>query len=248
MAPVDARPPGLFFAAAAMDTAAAMTDALTYAIGDIHGCSDLLERLLARIEAHASGKAYTFVFLGDYIDRGPDSAGVIRLLRAVQRRAPERVVCLMGNHESMLLAALSEPGGADHWRRNGGDATLASFGVEEPAAIPGEVLDWIEALPSVHSDVTRWYVHAGFRPGCAVPDPDIHSRLWIRDPFLSQDHDFGRHVVHGHSPQMRGRPDMRAYRTNLDTAAVYGGTLTAGVFTDRAGPAVEFLSVRAEDA
>lgn len=221
-----------------------MSDTLTYAIGDIHGCADLLDRLLARIEAHAGSESHGLVFLGDYIDRGPDSAGVLKTIRALQRRDPERVVCLMGNHEAMLVAALRERGGDDHWRANGGDATLASFAVDEPAAISGDVLDWIEALPTLHEDARRWYVHAGFRPGCEAPDPDIYSRLWIREPFLSEDHDFGRHVVHGHTPQMSGRPDVRPFRTNLDTAAVYGAALTAGVFTDRQGPAVAFIAER----
>ncbi|WP_430910430.1 metallophosphoesterase family protein [Methylobacterium sp. sgz302541] len=223
-----------------------MTNGLTYAVGDIHGCAGLLERLLARIEDHAAGEPHALVFLGDYIDRGPDSAGVIRLLRTLQWRDPERVTCLMGNHEALLLAALREPGGMDRWCMSGGEETLRSFGVHEAAAIPGEVLDWVEALPTVHSDARRWYVHAGFRPGQEAPDPDIHTRLWIREPFLSEDHDFGRHVVHGHTPQKRGRPDIRAHRTNLDTAAVYGGALTAGVFDGSRGPARDFLSVRAD--
>ena len=218
---------------------------LTYAVGDIHGCADLLDALLDDIDTHAAGRARKLVFLGDYIDRGPDSARVIETLRKLQWREEGAMVCLMGNHEAMLLPALTTPGADALWLRNGGAETLASFGVDEAAAIPGDVLDWIEALPTVHDDPLRWYVHAGFRPEVEAPDPDPESRLWIREPFLSEEYDFGRHVVHGHTPQTKGRPDVWRYRTNLDTGAVYGGALTAGVFTTAQGPAVEFLSVRA---
>jgi len=218
---------------------------LTYAVGDIHGCADLLDALLERIEAHAGGRERRLVFLGDYMDRGPGSARVIETLRKLQWREEGAVVCLMGNHEAMLLKTLQEHGARELWLRNGGQETLASFGVDGPEELPGDVLDWIEALPTVHDDPLRWYVHAGFRPEVEAPDPDTETRLWIREPFLSDEYDFGRHVVHGHTPQTKGRPDVRRFRTNLDTGAVYGGALTAGVFTSAQGPAVEFLSVRA---
>ncbi|WP_431311042.1 metallophosphoesterase family protein [Methylobacterium nigriterrae] len=227
------------------DSAGAMTDLLTYAIGDVHGCADLLDALLERIEAHRAGRPHRLVFLGDYIDRGPDSAGVVRTVRRLHWSDPEAVTCLLGNHEAMLLACLQTPGAADHWLRNGGIETLASYGLDAIEDFPGDVLDWIETLPSVHADARRWYVHAGFRPGCTPPDPDLQNRIWIREPFLSEDHDFGRHVVHGHTPRLSGAPEVRRHRTNLDTGAVYGGALTAGVFTDRQGPAVEFIAVPA---
>lgn len=222
-----------------------MSDVLTYAIGDVHGCSELLDALLVKIEAHRAGRPHRLVFLGDYIDRGPDSAGVIRTVRRLHWNDPERVTCLIGNHEAMLLACLQTPGATEHWLRNGGGETLSSFGLDAIEDFPGDVLDWIETLPSVHADARRWYVHAGFRPGCTPPDPDIQNRIWMREPFLSEDFDFGRHVVHGHTPLTSGSPDVLRHRTNLDTAAVYGGALTAGVFTEAQGPAVEFLSVPA---
>lgn len=217
---------------------------LTYAVGDIHGCADQLDGLLERIEAHAAGRPRRLVFLGDYIDRGPDSARVIETLRKLQWREPDSVVCLMGNHEAMLLESLRTPGADAHWMVNGGLTTLESFGVEEAAALPRDVLDWIEALPTLHADARHWYVHAGFHPASPAPDPEVRNRLWIREPFLTEDRDFGRHVVHGHTPQGGGRPEVRPYRTNLDTGAVYGGPLTAGVFTAGAGAAETFLQVR----
>ncbi|GLS44543.1 metallophosphoesterase family protein [Methylobacterium brachythecii] len=220
-------------------------DPLTYAVGDIHGCADLLDALLEKIETHAAGRPRRLVFLGDYIDRGADSARVIETLRKLQWRDEDGVICLMGNHEAMLLKTLHERGARDLWLQNGGWDTLRSFDVEGPEGLPGDVLDWIEALPTLHQDARRWYVHAGFRPEAEVPDPDDETRLWIREPFLSEERDYGRHVVHGHTPLSKGRPDVRAFRTNLDTGAVYGGALTAGVFGPDESKAVDFLQVRA---
>ena len=227
------------------DNGCMTAETLTYAIGDIHGCAELLDQLLERIDAHAAGRAKKLVFLGDYIDRGPDSARVIETLRKLQWREPDDVVCLMGNHEAMLLKTLHEPGALDHWRANGGDATLTSFDAAGPEEIPGDVLDWIEGLPTLHSDPQRWYVHACFRPEAEVPDPDREVHLWMREPFLSADHDFGRHVVHGHTPQTRGGPELKRFRTNLDTGAVYGNALTAGIFSGQQGRPTEILSVPA---
>lgn len=217
------------------------TSPVTYAIGDVHGCGDLLDALLARIEVHAAGRDRTLVFLGDYIDRGPDSAAILRTVSRLQWAEPGRVVCLMGNHERMMLDALQTDEAADLWLANGGEQTLASFGAREVSDLPRTILDWIEALPTLHRDARRWYVHAGFPPGTDPEASRDHDRLWIRAPFLEGEHDFGRHVVHGHTPQRSGKPELCRFRTNLDTAAVYGGALTAGVFTDEAGPAIAFL-------
>lgn len=219
---------------------------VTYAIGDIHGCSDLLDALLARIADHAAGRDRHLVFLGDYIDRGPDSAAVLKTVSRLHWSEPDRVTCLMGNHERMLLDAIQTKEAELHWLHNGGDATLASFGVGEIADVPQTIIDWIENLPTLHEDRLRWYVHAGFPPGADPLASSDHDRLWIREPFLGEDCDFGRHVVHGHTPQRDGRPELRPYRTNLDTAAVYGGPLTAGVFGDEGGP-LAFLQARLSD-
>ncbi|AWN43816.1 metallophosphoesterase family protein [Methylobacterium durans] len=216
---------------------------LTYAIGDIHGCYDHLRELLNRIEEHREGRPRKLVFLGDYIDRGPDSAGVISLLRDLQASEPEDVVCLMGNHEDLMIHAHSVPGLRINWLMNGGAATLQSFGVAGPEDLPDDVVRWAESLPTVYEDAQRFYVHAGFRPGVPAPDPDQHARLWIREPFLTEDHDFGKYVIHGHTPLLDGEPDVRRFRTNLDTGCVYGGALTAGVFTDERAAAIQFLQV-----
>ena len=213
---------------------------LTYAIGDIHGRLDLLSALLAQIEHHRAGRDRTIVFLGDYIDRGPDSAGVVATVRRLQAREPDAIVCLKGNHEDLMLKAYQDESKVDLWVMNGGYETMASFGPD----VPPDVLRWAEGLPSVHEDVHRFYVHAGFRPGRPGPDPSEYVRLWMREPFLSRNYDFGKHVVHGHTPLRTTQPDQRPFRTNLDTGAVFGGALTAGVFTDEQTHAVEFLQAR----
>jgi serine/threonine protein phosphatase 1 len=215
----------------------------TYAIGDVHGRHDLLVRLLAEIERHAAGRAHTIVCLGDYIDRGPDSAAVVETLMALQSARPRDVVCLLGNHESMLLNALNDLKATTLWVMNGGDTTLASFGAAVPRAVPAAVVAWLTSLPAAHEDTLRYYVHAGFRPGRRMDKQAHHDMLWIREPFLERDYDFGKHVVHGHTPIQTGQPDIRPYRTNLDTGAVFGGPLTAGIFGGRQAKAVEFLSV-----
>jgi serine/threonine protein phosphatase 1 len=216
---------------------------LTYAIGDVHGRADLLARLLARIEDHRAGRPRRLVVLGDVVDRGPDSAGAVAILRNLQIREPGAVTCLMGNHEAMLLDAAAGTN-LDLWRINGGGATLASYGAVRPADLPAEVVAWMSALPSLHGDGQRWYVHGGLDPARRAEESDRETRLWMREPFLSAGHDFGRHVVHGHTPTRDGRPELLAHRTNLDTGAVFGGPLTAGVFTAEQGPPVEVLAVR----
>ncbi|MFH6784686.1 MULTISPECIES: metallophosphoesterase family protein [Methylobacterium] len=216
---------------------------LTYAIGDIHGRTDLLDRLLARIETHRAGRARRLVFLGDAVDRGPDSAGAVVRLRTLQGREPEAVTCLMGNHEAMLLDAAAGSN-LDLWELNGGGTTLASFGVAHPRDLPRDVVAWLAALPTLHGDARRWYVHGGLDPVLGAEGSARETRLWMREPFLSSGHDFGRHVVHGHTPTRDGRPELETFRTNLDTGAVFGGPLSAGVFDDGRGPPVEILTAR----
>ncbi|MBV9075996.1 MAG: serine/threonine protein phosphatase [Methylobacteriaceae bacterium] len=219
---------------------------LTYAVGDSHGRLDLLQRLLAEIARHAGQRPHRLVFLGDYIDRGPDSAGVVATVRQLQAERPDgTVVALKGNHEDFLLRSRTDPDVAETWLANGGEETLASYGARGVRELPADVLDWLARLPTAFEDEARVYVHAGLDPARPRDGQTDHDRLWIRERFLGQDHDFGKFVVHGHTPCRTGRPDLRPYRVNLDTAAVYGGRLTAGVFEDGTTPPVDFLSVPA---
>ena len=213
---------------------------LTYAIGDVHGCLDQLQRLIERCLDHGGGRPSRFVFVGDYIDRGPDSRGVIDLLIALQGERPE-VICLRGNHEAIMLEAL-RTGNGMLWYANGGASTLDSYHIDDPAGLPDKHVDWAAALRLWHDDGQRFFVHAGVNPQVPLDAQDERDLLWIREPFLSSTRDYGRLIVHGHTPLRSGVPDRRPNRLNIDTACVYGGTLTAAIFTDEAVQPVDFLS------
>jgi serine/threonine protein phosphatase 1 len=216
---------------------------LTYAIGDVHGCLAKLVRLIDRCLQHGGGRPCRFVFVGDYIDRGPDSRGVIELLLAAQRQRPDEVVCLSGNHEAIMLEAV-RTGDDGLWRMNGAAQTLASYAIERPAEMPPEHVEWVAALPLSFDDGRRYFVHAGVDPAVPLDRQTDHARLWIREPFLSSTRDYGRLIVHGHTPLATGLPDLQPNRLNIDTAAVYGGPLTAAVFSDESTEPVEFLCDR----
>jgi serine/threonine protein phosphatase 1 len=205
---------------------------LTYAVGDIHGCHDLLTELLGRVAEDAGGRQHRLVFIGDYIDRGEDSAAVIRALQRLQAERAGEVVCLKGNHEDLFLKSQSRPEVLRTWIYNGGDAMLESFAATSIEEVPPDVVAWIAACPVSFQDELRYFVHAGLRPGRRLDEQSDYDRLWIRDEFLVGDHDFGKYVVHGHTPRLRGGPELRRFRANLDTGAVYGGRLTAAIFTD----------------
>ncbi len=220
------------------------------AVGDVHGHLDLLEELLARIGREAGDNNAAlhdrFVFVGDYIDRGPDSAGVIDRLIDM-RKAGIDAVFLRGNHEEMMLRFLNDGdlrlGGA--WIANGGDATVQSYGVTPPddpfdiagfqrcrrdldAALPAPHRQFLEGLSTLHRDGDFIFVHAGLRPGIAVDDQTDSDMMWIREPFLDSCHDFGGLVVHGHTPSPD--PELHPNRICVDTGAGKGGYLTAGLF------------------
>lgn len=204
---------------------------LTYAVGDIHGCLDKLKSLIGACRQHAGDEEMLLVFLGDYVDRGPDSAGVVRYILSLQADAPQRVVALKGNHEAWVLSVLNgEP--ARTWLRNGGTATLASYGASNVGGLPAADLNWMRSLPLTYDDGRRLFVHAGVDPRKPLDAQDEVDLLWIREPFLHDERDFGRLIVHGHTPLETAKPDLRPNRLNLDTAAVFGGPLTAAAFDD----------------
>jgi len=209
---------------------------LTYAIGDIHGSYTKLRNLLDRCTEHRGATEYRIVFLGDYIDRGPGSQQVVELLINTQSRAPDRVTCLRGNHEDMLLNAVHY-GEHAPWLANGGGTTLASYRVSRADDIQPAHLNWFRSLPIAIADPKRLYVHAGVRPGVPLQQQSGHDLLWIREPFLSDPRDHGLYIVHGHTPIRSGMPELRRNRLNLDTGAYFGGPLTAAVFDEtRVGP------------
>jgi serine/threonine protein phosphatase 1 len=206
------------------------TPGFIYAIGDIHGSLAKLTALIARCEQHADGQSMTFVFLGDYIDRGPDSAGVIRALMDLQSRPQTRVIALKGNHEALALEVVDGSARPAFWLKQGGKQTLRSYRVKRAPDLPPEHIDWLRSLPLSHDDGRRFFVHAGIDPQKPLEEQSEHELLWIREPFLSDGRDHGRLIVHGHTPQSTGMPDWRGNRLNLDTGAVFGGPLTAAIF------------------
>ncbi|HMK70068.1 MAG TPA: metallophosphoesterase family protein [Xanthobacteraceae bacterium] len=214
---------------------------LTYAIGDIHGSLSKLQRLMERCARHAQGRPTRFVFLGDYIDRGPDSAGVVRYVIELQSQRREHVIALKGNHEAVALDVIDGTAPEDYWLALGGAATLRSYGVDRAQALPREHVDWLRSLRLSYDDGRRFFVHAGIDPEKPLAAQRDHDMLWIRDPFLLAQRDYGRLVVHGHTPLATGKPDLRGNRLNLDTAAVFGGPLTAAVFTDAQTRPIAFL-------
>jgi serine/threonine protein phosphatase 1 len=209
-----------------------MAAVLTYVIGDIHGSYTKLANLVRHCRDHRDNNHARLVFLGDYVDRGKRSREVVDLLIELQGAAPGEVVCLRGNHEDMLLNAADRQDEAT-WLYNGGDATLDSYGVERAADMPGDHLAWFASLPISESDERRFFVHAGIMPGIPLDEQRNEAMLWIREPFLSDESDHGRYIVHGHTPTETGRPDLRHNRLNLDTLAWRGHPLFAAVFEER---------------
>ncbi len=217
--------------------------ARAYAIGDIHGRLDLLDRLLERIEADIAArppKRNFIVFLGDLIDRGPESAGVVERLRSY-RPAHARLIFLAGNHEEVLLSLIAgEEKVLDSWLKYGGAACARSYGLDPTTLQLMEekgALQLIAAkVPRAHAeflasfaDTFRFgdylFVHAGIRPGVAVEEQDRFDLHWIREPFLSDAKEHGFIVVHGHTivPAVEERPN----RIAIDTGAYHSGVLTA---------------------
>ena len=196
-----------------------------------------LQSLVQRCRRDANGEAMQIVLLGDYIDRGPDSKKVVEFVIRLQAPAPEAVICLLGNHEALALAAVERGAAERQWRANGGAATLRSYAVKAARDLPAEHLAWFRTLPRRHDDGLRLFVHAGIDPNRPLEQQDDCNLLWIRDQFLDDERDHGRFIVHGHTPTRTGFPDLRHNRVNLDTGAVYGSPLTAAVFTQsKAGP------------
>ena len=224
-----------------------------YVIGDIHGRLDLLDQMIGKIESHAKerGGDCLTVTLGDYIDRGPNSRGVID--RLLSNPFPGSYIPLKGNHEDLLETFLADPASGSYWSHLGGLETLRSFGIPVRRGMVEK--DYSQAALQLQESLSPeqkkflaslklslplglyFLCHAGVRPGIPLSQQRGDDLLWIRDEFLSSQADFGKVVVHGHTPVVK--PESLPNRINIDTGAFATGRLTCVVLD---GDQRQFLS------
>ena len=220
---------------------------LVYAVGDVHGCYQLFKELLGRIArdcaARAAGRRPILVLLGDYIDRGPDSAKMLEALVWLRRRPDLEVHLLRGNHEQALLEFADAPERGGPWLQYGGAETLAAYGVSapsadaDPAALVAARDELLARMPAAHLRLLQGlelivevgdyaFVHAGVRPGTPLARQSEQDLLWIRQEFLESPGPFEKTIVHGHT-WLDHRPQLTPGRIGLDTGAFATGVLTA---------------------
>ena len=234
-------------------------DAPVYVIGDIHGRVELLDRLIARIDTDAGGSA-VIVLVGDYVDRGEDSAGVLARLRALEAERPDRIICLFGNHERMMLEFLDDPAGAGRrWLRNGGLQTLMSFdaapagmavaesiGADDRARLaealrahlPDGLESWLRARPLTWQSGNVAVTHAGADPALTLDSQPETALIWGHRAFPDTPRADDLWIVHGHT--IVDAPVLEPGRICVDTGAVFTGRLTAAALAP--GAPVRFLT------
>ena len=206
-----------------------------YAIGDIHGCDKQLANLheiIAEDLARRPVDSAVLLHIGDYVDRGAASAGVLQRLLSGSPVPGTRMVNLLGNHDDTMLHALSgdRPAATD-WLFTGGRPTLESYGIDPdspreswPESVPPEHLAFLRNLTLAHREGDYLFVHAGIRPGVPLDQQAREDLLRMRQPFLYSEMSFGAVVVHGHTPVKQ--PVIRHNRIAIDTGAVFGGWMT----------------------
>jgi serine/threonine protein phosphatase 1 len=212
-----------------------------YAVSDIHGCADQLSDVFTAIDHHIARTSPirpVHIFLGDYVDRGPASRQTIELL--IERGRRHESVFLKGNHEAFLFEVLQDASRIEAWKDYGGLQTLMSYGLkpsikpdrEEQAelqqalrrAMPSNHRHFLSELKSSFACGDFFFAHAGVRPGVPLRQQREEDLLWIREEFLESEEDFGKFIVHGHTPVPR--PEIRPNRINIDTGAFATGILT----------------------
>lgn len=210
-----------------------------FAIGDIHGCFDKLQRLILEIKADPAND--TLVFIGDYIDRVDGGRDVVDYILKLKKTF-QNVICLRGNHESMLLRFLDGVED-DIYLANGGFATLKAYGISRSDTpkvrkkkIPPDHLKFFKSLLPYYETDQFIFVHAGLIPGRELNEQSLYDMQWIRQTFIDSDDDFGKQVVFGHTHF--SEPLVEDNKIGIDTGAVYGGSLTCVEL-----PALKFYQV-----
>jgi serine/threonine protein phosphatase 1 len=198
-----------------------------FAIGDIHGCAQKLHELIELIAADPQKD--TLIFIGDYIDRGSSNRDVVDYVLQLKKEF-KNVICLLGNHEQMLLNYLEDED-EEMYLCNGGKHTLSDYGIklsdttgERKEKIPEAHLLFFQSLLPYHQTKDYIFVHAGLIPGISIDKQTIDDLLWVRYKFIDSDYDFGRRVIFGHTPM--SNPLIMENKIGIDTGAVYGGKLT----------------------
>ena len=228
-----------------------------YVIGDIHGRADLLDQMVERIALDMRqypGPECLTVTLGDYIDRGPDSSGVLD--RLARNPFPTNYVALKGNHEWLLESFMHDPSIGHYWRKLGGLETIHSYRVPVEAlmtgqgfagacealklVMPNEHLRFLGSLKTSLTIGKFFLCHAGVRPGVSLQRQNVDDLLWIREEFLTSTMNFGKVVIHGHSPNEW--PEVRPNRINIDTGAFATGRLTCLVVEHEGAPRFLFTA------
>jgi serine/threonine protein phosphatase 1 len=189
------------------------------AVGDIHGCLDKLKKLMDVIKWRPDED--TLIFIGDYVDRGPDSSGVIEYIIGLKKKS-DRVICLMGNHETLFMDYLE---GKENqvFLFNGGVQTLDSYGGME-LEVPEIHMDFLHSLQPYYQTKNYIFVHAGLRNNIPLGRQSLKDLLWIREEFITSHYNHGRRVIFGHTPYPM--PLVHDNKIGIDTGAVYGGELT----------------------
>lgn len=216
---------------------------LLIAIGDIHGCYDLLQKLVEEIDdtiLTKTDKAVTFIFIGDYGDRGLNTPDVFDYLIALSKQA--KCIFIRGNHDQTLLDFIKDPAVGEQWFTYGGRETLGAYGVGLTKLTGGQH-DWqdihrtfTDNFPLSHLNFLKettyqyeagdyMFVHAGVNPKRSLKKQRPHELMWIREPFLNHNKKFKKFIIHGHTPNEG--PDIQQYRLGIDTGAYATGVLTA---------------------
>jgi serine/threonine protein phosphatase 1 len=197
-----------------------MVNGKSFIVGDLHGCREMLEKMLSIIPWNP--ETDNLIFIGDYLDRGDDSKGVMDRLIKLSMETPN-VKCLMGNHESIFLDYLA---GSDErtFLVNGGVPTLDSYRVNGTIYIPPEHISFIQSMTTLIELEDYYIVHAGLKPGVAMEGQNIKDMLWIRENFITSDYNFGKKIIFGHTPFYS--PYVTENKIGIDTGAVFGNKLT----------------------